>query len=123
MSFKTYLGLKDVALLEDLSNDVLLPLGSELVFELAVGSRIKLALVSVPVGYLSAMLIKEDRVIKYLLVGNKDLPAVDDLCQWSRLVGLPVSDSLCRVYNDDKVIVGALVVDLDLSAVSVHVCV
>lgn len=59
-------------------------------------------------------------MVLHILVGDEDLPAVDNLSQWHRLVGLPVSDGLSRLHEDDKVISLALVVDLDLGVAAVH---
>jgi hypothetical protein len=55
-------------------------------------------------------------------VGNKDLPAVDDLGERDRLVGLPVTDGLGRLDKDNVVVVVSLEVDLDLGSVSSHIC-
>lgn len=54
-------------------------------------------------------------------MGNKNLPAADDLSKRNRLVGLPVTDGLGRVDKDNVVVVGTLEVDLDLSSVSSHI--
>ena len=57
----------------------------------------------------------------YVLVGDKDLPARDDLSQRDGAVLLPVLDGLSRVDKDDVVVVVALVVDLNLRCVSSHI--
>lgn len=54
-------------------------------------------------------------------MGDKDLPAGDNLGQWHGAVLLPVLDGLSRIDKDDVVVVVALVVDLDLSCVSSHI--
>lgn len=55
-----------------------------------------------------------------VLVGDKDLPSVDDLCQRHRLVCLPFRDGLSALDEDNEVVVLALVVDLGLLCVSSH---
>jgi hypothetical protein len=55
-------------------------------------------------------------------VGNKDFPAVDDLSERDRLVGLPVTDGLSGLDKDNVVVVVSLEVDLDLGCVSSHIC-
>lgn len=55
-------------------------------------------------------------------MGDKDLPAADNLSERDRLVGLPVANGLGRVDKDDVVVVGSLEVDLDLGSVSSHIC-
>jgi len=49
-----------------------------------------------------------------LPVGDEDLPAVNDLSKRDRLVSLPLLDCFGRLGEDDKVVLLALVVDLDL---------
>jgi hypothetical protein len=118
-----YLGLEDVTLLEDLLDNVFFLVSSELVVELAVGCGVEntggtlssglLALVGVWRGSWSS---------RDILVGNKDFPAVDDLSERDRLVGLPVTDGLGRVDKDNVVVVVSLEVNLDLGGVSSHIC-
>lgn len=57
---------------------------------------------------------------RYILVRDKDLPAVHDLSKRNGLVLLPVSDCLGGFGKDDKVILLALEVNLGLSCVSSH---
>jgi hypothetical protein len=119
----SYLGLEDVTLLEDLLDNVFLLVSSELIVELAVGGSVEdtggalssglLALVGVWRGSWSS---------RHILVGNKDFPAVDDLSERDRLVGLPVTDGLSGLDKDNVVVVVSLEVDLDLGCVSSHIC-
>lgn len=111
---------------------------AELVVERGIGCSVQDALVAVPVvAEMSQLLlscVKCDsmesdcyrrlwtdvlsRVVEgagSLLVGDEDLPAVDDLRQRDGLVLLPVLNGLVGVDEDDKVIILALVVDLGLS--------
>jgi len=119
----SYLGLKDVALLKDLLDNLFLLVSSELVVELAVGGSVKDT-----GGALSDGLISVGGVwrgswpCRHVLMGNKDLEAADNLGERNRLVGLPVTNGLSRVDKDDVVVVGSLEVDLDLGGVSSHIC-
>lgn len=54
-------------------------------------------------------------------MSDEDLEAADDLGEGHTLVLLPVVDGLDAVGEDDKVVLVALVVDLDLGSVSAHV--
>jgi hypothetical protein len=55
-----------------------------------------------------------------LLVGDKDLEAVNDLGERDSLVLLPVLNGLSTLGEDNEVVVVALVVDSDLGSVSAH---
>lgn len=126
----TYLALDNGALLKELG-DYLVVLGSaELGFELALGSAVEHALVALPaMGSVShAVTLPGLRFIVHwsvrkssLLVRDEDLEAADDLGEGHALVLLPVVDGLDAVGEDDKVVLVALVVDLDLGSVSAHV--
>jgi len=96
------LSLDKVALLKDLDDSILLLGGAELSLEDALGGRVKSALVAV-------------------LVGDKDLEAVDDLSERHALVLLPVLNGLDALDEDNEVLAGALVVALGLGGVSAHV--
>ena len=119
----SYLGLKDVALLKDLLDNLFLLVSSELVVELAVGGSVKDT-----GGALSDGLISVGGVwrgswpCRHVLVRYENLPAADNLSKRNRLVGLPVTNGLSRVDKDDVVVVGSLEVDLDLGGVSSHIC-
>lgn len=56
-------------------------------------------------------------------MGDKDLPAADDLSERNALVVLPVLDGLDVVDEDDEVLLLALVVDLGLGVVAASHCV
>jgi hypothetical protein len=59
-------------------------------------------------------------VVLSLLVGDKDLEAVNDLGERDSLVLLPVLNGLSTLGEDNEVVVVALVVDSDLGSVSAH---
>jgi hypothetical protein len=131
---RSYLALDDVALLEDLDNDVLLLRAAELSLKSALGSSVEGALVSVAIMSLLAMLspsnVSCSQALDHhangddvcnLLVGDEDLEAVDDLGKRDAPVLLPVLDSLSVLSKDNEVVAVALVVDSDLGSVSAHV--
>jgi hypothetical protein len=118
-----YLSLEDVTLLEDLLDDVLLLVSSKLVLELAVGCSVEDTSGALPDVIVSLGGVwRGSWSCRHLLVGNKDLPAADNLSKRNRLVGLPVANGLSRVDKDNVVVVASLEVDLDLGGVSSHIC-
>lgn len=58
--------------------------------------------------------------MQHSLVRNEDVPAIDHLSEWNRLVLLPVSHSLARLGNDDEIVIVALVMDLGMACIYVH---
>jgi hypothetical protein len=96
---------------------------TELVLELAVGCSVEDTSGALPEVIVSLGGVwRGSWSYRHLLVGNKDLPAADNLSKRNRLVGLPVADGLSRVDKDNVVVVASLEVDLDLGGVSSHVC-
>lgn len=130
---ESYLALDDVALLEDLDNDVLLLGAAELGLKSALGGSVECALVAVAKVRLLAMLyfnllcrLKMDHGANGenmcdLLVGDEDLEAVNDLGERNAPVLLPVLNGLSALSEDNEVVAVALVVDSDLGSVSAHV--
>jgi hypothetical protein len=119
----SYFGLKDISLLEDLLDNVLLLVSSELVVELAVGGSVENTGGTLSDGMVSfGGVWRGSWLRRHVLVGDKDLPAVDDLSERDRLVGLPVTDGLSRLDKDNVVVVVSLEVNLDLGGVSSHIC-
>lgn len=55
-----------------------------------------------------------------LLVGDEDVKGVDHIDERSRLVRLPLVDSLFALSHENEVVVLALEVDLDLFSVSAN---
>jgi hypothetical protein len=96
------LALDDVALLEDLDDDILLLGAAKLGLKSALGGSVEGSLVAV-------------------VVGDEDLEAVDDLSKGNAPVLLPVLHSLSVLSEDNEVVAIALVVDSDLGSVSAHV--
>jgi hypothetical protein len=119
-----YLSLHEVALLKDLDHGVLLLRGAEFGLESALGSRVEGTLVAVPVS-MSALLFRCMCTIARwwlgLLVGDKDLEAVDNLSERHALVLLPLLNGLDALDEDNEVLAVALVVALGLGGVSAHV--
>ena len=68
-----------------------------------------------------ALVLRPPRWWLGLLVGDKDLEAVDDLSERHALVLLPVLNGLDALDEDNEVLAGALVVALGLGGVSAHV--
>ena len=130
---KSYLALDDVALLENLDNDVLVLGATELGLKSALGGSVEGTLVAVAIDAIvshvklnlmlpSAGLYETNSGKKQdLLVGDEDLEAVDDLSEGDAPVLLPVLNSLSALSEDNEVVAVALVVDSDLGSVSAHV--
>ena len=68
-----------------------------------------------------ALVLRPPRWWLGLLVGDKDLEAVDDLSERHALVLLPVLNGLDALNEDNEVLAGALVVALGPGGVSAHV--
>lgn len=137
LEFNMYLGLNDLSLLDDLSDDVLLLGGAELVLELAFRGGVEDTLGAVPGSRCQCLLhwthCRRHRLLPlqcaacnrngvHLLVRDEDLPAIHDLRQRDGLVGLPVLGDLRILDEDDVVVVLALVVDLCVLRIAPHGC-
>lgn len=117
----TYLCSLDVALLEDLLDDLVLVRCAELVLECALAGGVQDTLGAVAGDYVRRFC--PSILWANSLVGNQDLETADDLGKGNAGVLLPLLDSLAAVDEDNEVLGLALVVDLGLSSVATSHCV
>jgi len=113
-----HLGLNDVALLQDLGNDIVVSVSTELAFELALGCCVHDTLISVPGRGVSTAVWTFWTRLEYALVGDENLEAIYDLSKRNRAVVLPLADCITALDNDNIVVLLALEVDLALGSVS-----
>lgn len=111
----TYLCCLNVALLEDLLDDLVLVRCAELVLESGLAGGVQDTLSAVAENMLG-LLLPASR--SNSLVGDQNLEAANDLRERNARVLLPLLYSLGAVNEDNEVLGVALVVDLGLSSVA-----